>query len=250
MKLVLVTLFSIAVAFADAQVLNIERERIKTDTTGWSGSGGLSINLISNTQRFTEIALGAHLQYKTNRSLTLALSDYEIIKSETDDFSNKGMQHFRYNYKMTKVVTWEAFTQAQFNKVLNLKFRGLLGSGPRFKILGLESFRVYSGIAYMIEYEVPEGDDNAETSQRFSSYISLTFKVGDGFSLINTTYFQPKISTFSDHRVSNNTDLVFKITRHLSYALAFEHLTDTRPLPEVPTNIYSLKNKLLLDFGK
>lgn len=250
MKLVLVSLFSMAIAIADAQVLNIERERIKTDTTGWSGTGGLSVNLISNTQRFTEIALGAHLQYKTNRSLTLALSDYEIIKSETDDFSNKGMQHFRYNYKINKTLTWEALAQAQFNKVLNLKFRGLLGTGARFKVLGHESFRVYTGIAYMLEYEIPEGDGKKETSNRFSSYISLTFKVGDGFSLINTTYFQPKISSFKDHRVANNTDLVFKITKHLSYALAFEHLTDSRPLPGVPENIYSLKNKLLLDFGK
>lgn len=250
MKHLLFALFTLSVAALNAQVLNIERQRIKTDTTGWSGSGGLSVNLLSNTRRFTEIALGVHLQYKTDRSLILALSDYEIIKSETDDFSNKGMQHFRYNYKLNKVVTWEAFTQAQFNKVLNLKFRGLLGSGPRFKILGLESFRIYSGIAWMLEYEIPEGNLKAETNNRFSSYISLTFKVGDGFSLINTTYFQPKISFFGDRRIANNTDLVFKITKHLSYALSFEHLTDTQPMPGTPSTVYALKNKLLLDFGK
>ena len=236
----------------EAQVLNIERERIKTDTVGWSGTGKLSLNIVSNLERLTQVGLNLHVQYKTKQSLYLALSDYEVIKSEKSDFSNKGMQHLRYNYKLNKFLTLEGFTQAQFNKVLNLKFRGLAGAGTRFKILGRDNFRIYSGLAYMFEHEVPQSDavSVAENNHRLSSYVSFTLKLNSNFSLINTSYFQPRIDYFTDYRIANNLNMVFKITRRLSYALMLEHLIDNRPLKSIPREIYSLRNTLILDFGK
>ncbi|MBW6492218.1 MAG: DUF481 domain-containing protein [Lentimicrobium sp.] len=234
----------------DAQVLNIERERIKTDTTGWSGTGKVSFNFISNTKKFTEAGLNFHVQYKTNRSLYLALSDYEIIRSDESDFSNKGIQHFRYNYKLTPILTLEAFTQAQFNKVLNLNFRGLAGAGIRTKLLGNENFRIYSGLAYMFEYEEPREIEPVEYNNRFSTYLSATLRFNDILSLVNTAYYQPRIDYFSDYRLSNNLDLIFRVSKRLSYVLKFEYIIDNRPLLSMPRDIYSLKNSLVIDFGK
>lgn len=251
MKAILLT-FSclLLMVLTEAQVLNIERERIRTDTTGWSGTGKASVNLISNTRKFLETGLNLHFQYKTERSLYLALSDYEVIKSEENDFSNKGMQHFRYNYKLGKIHTFEAFTQAQFNKVLNLNFRGLAGAGLRSKILGYDNFRLYTGVAYMLEYEESKINKLKEYNNRLSSYLSLTFKINDHLTIINTTYYQPRIDFFADYRLSNNLDVIFRISKRLSYVLKLEHLTDNRPLPDMPGVTYNLKNTLLFDFGK
>ncbi|HOI86342.1 MAG TPA: DUF481 domain-containing protein [Lentimicrobium sp.] len=232
-----------------AQVLNIERERIKTDTTGWSGSANISLNLFSNTKRFTEIGIDVHAQYKTSRSLYLALSDYEVIRSESSDFSNKGMQHLRYNYKITDIWILEAFGQAQFNKVLNLNFRGLAGAGLRVKMIGEDKLRLYGGMAYMYEYEEPL-ESPIEHNHRLSNYLSVSSKPVKHFNVVNTIYFQPRIDFFADYRVSNNLDLIFKISSRLSYALALEFVMDNRPLPDMPREVYSLKNKLILDFGK
>jgi len=246
-------LFFAAMSFmsftVSAQVLNIERERIKTDTTGWSGSANISLNLISNTSRFTEMGMDVHAQYKTSRSLYLALSDYEVIRSGSSDFSNKGMQHLRYNYKLNRIWTLEAFGQAQFNKVLNLNFRGLAGTGVRVKLAGEEKLRLYCGMAYMYEYEDPL-ESPAENNHRLSNYLSVSFKPVKHFNVVNTTYYQPRIDLFADYRVSNNLDLIFNISSRLSYALALEFVLDNRPLPEMPREVYSLRNKLILDFGK
>jgi len=251
MKATLLTFFCLLLmVLTEAQVLNIERERIRTDTTGWSGTGKASVNLISNTRKFLETGLNLHFQYKTERSLYLALSDYEVIKSEENDFSNKGMQHFRYNYKLGKIHTFEAFTQAQFNKVLNLNFRGLAGTGLRSKILGYDNFRLYTGLAYMFEYEESKINELKEYNNRFSSYLSLTFKISDNLTIINTTYYQPRIDYFKDYRLSNNLDVIFRISKRLSYVLKYEHITDNQPLPEMPRVTYNLKNTLLFDFGK
>ncbi|MDY0103146.1 MAG: DUF481 domain-containing protein [Lentimicrobium sp.] len=235
---------------AESQVLNIERERIVTDTTGWSGTGKFSFNLISNVQKFTELGLNLHVQYKTKRSLWLALSDYEVIKSSVSDFSNKGLQHFRYNYKLNNAFTAEAFSQVQFNKVLNLNFRGLAGAGLRIKILGKEQFRLYSGLAYMFEYEEPSKLDFVEYNHRISTYLSMTYRLNDNFTLINTSYYQPRIDYFTDFRFSDNLDIIFKITKRMSYVLSLEYIIDNKPLPGIPGDIYSLKNSLVFDFGK
>ena len=238
------------VFMVQAQVLNIERERIVTDTTGWSGTGKLTLNLISNIKQFTEMGVKAHVQYKTKRSLSLALSDYEVIKSDKDDFSNKGLQHFRYNYKINKLLTAEGFTQAQFNKVLNLNFRGLVGAGMRFSLLKLDHLRLYSGLAYMYEYEEPSKEYPIERNHRMSSYLSLTYRMNKNFKLVNTSYYQPRIDYFADYRLSNNLDILLKITQRLSYVMTLEYILDNKPLPGIPRNIYSLKNGLVFDFGK
>lgn len=243
-------IFLISVLKISAQVLNIERERIKTDTVGWSGTGTVTFDLIKNTKQLTKAGLGLHVQYKTERSLYLALSDYELIKTGADDFSNKGMQHLRYNYKLTNFITLEAFTQAQFNKVLQIDFRGLAGAGPRFKLLGVNQFRIYAGTAYMFEYEKPSGGLDPEYNHRLSSYLSFTFRISDNLTVINTSYYQPRFELLSDYRLSHNLDLLFKISRNLSYSLALEHLTDSHPIEGIPKQVYSLKNKLVIDFGK
>lgn len=235
---------------AGAQVLNIERERIKTDTTGWSGTAKVSLDIIRNTKEFTQAGLGIHVQYKTERSLYLALSDYELIKSVDDDFSNRGLQHLRYNYKLSKVVTLEAFSQAQFNKVLNIDFRGLLGAGPRFKVLGMDNMRIYAGTAYMFEYEQPKENPAGDRNHRASNYVSFTFRLSDNLTLINTSYFQPRLDLISDYRLSHNLDLLFKISRNLSYSMALEHLTDTRPAEGIPQKVYAIRNKLVFTFGR
>ena len=249
-RLFLVLVGLVSFSIVKAQVLNIERERIVTDTTGWSGTGKLTLNLINNIQKFTEIGVNAHVQYKTNRSLWLALSDYEVIQSDKDDISNKGLQHFRYNYKINKFLTAEGFAQAQFNKVLSLNFRGLAGAGMRFSLLKKEHLRLYSGLAYMFEYEEPDKLYPIEYNHRMSTYLSLSYRMNENFSLVNTVYFQPRIDYFADYRLSNNLDFVLRITQKMSYVMTLEYMLDNEPLPGVPRNIYSFKNSLVFDFGK
>ena len=238
-----------------AQVLNIERERLKADDNKWIGSAKFSLNLTANTQKFTEFGLDLHLQYKDEKNLYLFLTDNELIKSQSDDFSNKGLVHFRYNRDLTKVIIFEAFTQAQYNKVLSLRFRGLAGVGPRFKILKKEKFRVYSGIAYMYEYEVPvpkEGiimdTEEPGSYHRISSYVSMSVKLSDNFFISSTTYFQPRVDLISDYRLSLNIEAIFKISERLSFELSYQHTTDNMPLEGMPRRVYSIQNKLVLDF--
>lgn len=241
-------LFFVTIANLQAQVMNIEQERIKTDTTGWAGTAQLSFQYLKNTAEVWNAGGHLHLQYKTNKSLYLCLTNYTLSKSAGADYANAGVQHLRYNYKITDWFTAEAFTQAQFNKLLNVDFRWLLGAGPRFKVVKTKPFRMYAAALYMYEYEELADTTLIHRDHRLSTYASLTLKIKDNLSLINTTYFQPKFSDFSDFRLSSQTDMKIGISKHFAFKVSYVYYYDAVPAEQVPHETHALVNALSFEF--
>ena len=126
-----------------AQVVNIEYKRIKTDTIGWAGSGGALLFINKNNDFVLSFITDIHLQYKHKKSLYLLLTDITTVQvNEDQSCINSGFQHFRYNYKIRDKFVWEAFAQAQYNEPLAIDYRVLVGTGPRFKLVGTDKFRL------------------------------------------------------------------------------------------------------------
>jgi len=230
------------------QVMNIEQERISTDTTGWAGTAQVSFQYFKNKAEVWNAGGHLHLQYKTKKSLFLALSDYVLSKSAGDDFANAGIQHLRYNYKINDWFTAEAFTQAQYNKLLNVDFRWLLGAGPRFKVVKTKPFRMYAAALYMYEYEELADTSLIHRDHRLSSYVSLTLKLRKNLTLLNTTYFQPKFTDFSDFRLSSQTDMKIAISKHFAFKLSYVYFFDAAPAENVPNETHALQNSLSFEF--
>ena len=156
------------------QIVNMESQRYQTDTTGWAGTAGGDFSLSNYGQKVYTANANAHLQYKSKKSLYLLLGGYGFLQGNNHSFVDFGFLHFRYNYKLTKVVRLEAFTQVQNNVVTKLKYRYLVGAGPRVKILGSGQLRIYAGSLLMHEIE-KETDRPRETYDwRSSSYLSIT----------------------------------------------------------------------------
>lgn len=230
------------------QVMNIEQERMQTDTTGWAGSAALSFQYLKNKTEFWSAGANIHLQYKTKKSLYLWLTNYSLAKSAGESFANSGIQHLRYNYKILDWLTAEAFTQAQFNEVLSVKFRWLLGGGPRFKAVQTKPFRLYLGTLYMYEYEEISDTAIYHRDHRLSAYVSFTLKIKDNLSLINTTYYQPKFNDFADYRISSQTDLKIKISKHFAFITSYIYYYDAVPAENIPSETHNLQNSLTFDF--
>ncbi|MDZ4666318.1 MAG: hypothetical protein SGJ00_00395 [bacterium] len=45
------------------------------------------------------------------------------------------------------------FAQTQFNQQIGLKYRGLLGAGPRIRLFYADSMKIFVGPMWMYEYE-------------------------------------------------------------------------------------------------
>ena len=235
--------------FSIAQIVNIESKRklINTDTSGWFGSTDLGFNLNENGKTVLTLTVNATVEYLKGKNRWLALTNYRIVRADAQDFVNQGFQHIRYNRDWTKKVTWEAFGQAQYDERLTLKFRGLLGTGPRFQLIDGEKGDLYFGTLYMFQYEELTENNTIYRDHRLSNYLSYRLNLGANLTLLGTSYYQPLLTKPKVARLSSQTTLLFKITEKLSFKSAFTISLDNRlseTVEDVPIAIYSLMNGL------
>lgn len=234
---------------AEAQIVNIEDKRTeRRDTINWYGGVNLGVNLVDNGNAVVSLNGALNLEYVNRRHWLLSLSKYNLIQVEKKDVINDGFQHLRYNYSINDWLTYEAFTQIQYNENLNLTFRWLLGSGPRFRLTGKNKQRAFLGFAYM--YEINEESDPKSTfnDHRLSTYLSFAFTIGENLKIASTSYYQPVFNDFNDLRLTSQSAFIFKITQKLLFTTNFNITYDSRVPEEVQNTIYSLSNGLRWDF--
>ncbi|MFN8284271.1 MAG: DUF481 domain-containing protein [Chitinophagales bacterium] len=249
-KLVSFTLFYFILVAAFSQIVNIEKERYQTDTTGWKGSLDVGFAMGRQTKTYFVFSTSAHVQYKSKKHLYLLLGSADLIKSKSEDLVNAGFLHFRYNYKLKKNwVRWEAFTQVQFNKANGLRLRYLLGTGPRFKVVQVEKFKTYIGALYMYEHEVNIDKTEKLNQVRFSSYLSFSFRPVKQFEFVSTSYYQPNVAQIKDYRISTDNSMNIKFHKYLTFAINFRMNYDSRPpLGAVTKLTYLWSNSFKVEF--
>jgi hypothetical protein len=232
---------------AFSQIINIETKRFLKDTNGFVGTTSGYFNINQNVEQVMSFGINQHVQYKYDRHRILSISDWAFINAGRTDFVNAGYQHIRYNYKTTSVLTWEAFVQAQYNKVLKLNRRYLAGTGPRVRLVKKENVKVYTACLYMYEYQQQNFDSTEQYNHRLSAYVSLTI----GFKKVeftSTTFYQPNIQDINNYRIANDSSFEFGINKSLNFKTSFNLLFDTRQPVGVPDLTYVLRNGLTYKF--
>ncbi|MFT4805678.1 MAG: hypothetical protein ACI9YE_002901, partial [Psychroserpens sp.] len=163
----------------------------------------------------------------------------------------RGTQHLRYNRKISERVKWEAFTQAQYDAISEIDFRGLIGTGPRFKLTKSDDYRFYLGTLIMYEYEKASSviSNRTQNDLRGSVYLSFSLYPTETISIISTSYYQPKLNEFSDYRFSSNTSLLFEIFKNLAFKTNFNFFYDAIPVSSnIPKTQFELTNGLIYSF--
>lgn len=232
-----------------SQIINVESLRKVTDTSGWTGNTSLGFSLTKNTNTLIRLNNNIHVQYKMNKHLALFVNNLGFERAGEQSFVNNGSQHLRYNYKVFDDITLEAFVQSQYNSIAKIKFRGLAGTGPRFKLLGLDKYRLYLGTLVMYEHE----ELNEETliinrDWRASTYLSLSFFPTDNISFVSTSYYQPILNQFQDYRIASENSFVLGILEKLSLTVTYTLTFDATPATDVPDTFYNLSTGLLYAF--
>ena len=239
------------VSLSSAQeVFNIESLREATDKK-WVGSLGLNIGLIKNVNDIFWISNNVYVQHKDKSNYWLFYNDLSFQKLEGNSFVNRGTQHLRYNRKITERTKIEAFVQTQYDAVSEIDFRGLIGTGPRFKLSNNDSiYKIYLGTLIMYEHEKTSGVGGkiTEDNLRGSAYLSLNINPTKTISIVSTTYYQPRLNAFKDYRLSSGTSFVFNIVKKLSFTTNFSYSYDAVPVEGIPKTQYELTNGLRYDF--
>jgi len=230
-----------------AQLVNIENQRIQSDSTRTITLLDLQYNYQNNNnEELSLVNLSATHQYKTknlkNYFLILGNIDYSLANGE--ELSNSGLIHFRYNRKLNTKLRIEAFIQYQYNKILGIESRNLIGIGPRYKINKSEKTVFYIGSLLMQEFEKAADNTKTMSYQRLSSYLSLSIKnKTKTLEFTSVVYYQPNINHWGDYRLSSQTSLAFNITSKLQFVNSINCGFDSY----APTNIS--KQNILLSNG-
>lgn len=235
----------------DAQIINVENLRRVTDTVGWSGNIRLNLHLIRNTNTIFGIGNRIHVQYKTPKHLWLFVNNLDFRELNSEKYVSRNSQHLRHNYRFNSKIALETFLQSQEDEIADIRFRGLIGTGLRFKLSKKEQYKLYFGSLIMFENEKVIEDEDLEITRndwRSSSYFSMNLRPKKHISVVSTTYFQPRLDKFSDFRIASETTVAFKIVKSLSFTATFMYEYDEFPVSNVPREQYRLTNGLSYSF--
>ncbi|MEY4934465.1 MAG: hypothetical protein RIS64_824 [Bacteroidota bacterium] len=237
-----------------AQVVNVESQRLQMDTQRVTAGINFAFEYKDNNEEtMLKIESAAVLQVKSKdkKHRFLFLANYALAHTTQDVISNAGAIHFRYSRVLNEHWRSESFVQTQYDQLLKLKSRNLMGSGFRRKLLNTKPLTINAGSLYMFEYE--QTNENNETTvhnnHRISSY--LVFNIGlpnDLGEIITTTYWQPRLDLASDFRISNNTSLNFHFTKHVDFATTWVITYDSAPPIDVKKRTISLNNSITYRF--
>ena len=151
--MILAFLFS---TLAYSQLVNIESKRMQTDSIRFVLKNDFSFSYNNNDGDYIyQIGnnLSAQVKSKDLKKIYFLIGNYNLIRSENQDFQNSWFLHFRFNQKISNLFRFEAFIQSLDNELLVVNSRQIIGAGLRFKFISTENARLYLGNAYMYEYE-------------------------------------------------------------------------------------------------
>src|SRR5690606_410988 len=246
----IVAIFIIGFSFtAKSQILNAESLRKVTDTSVFSGSANLAFSLKRDVNDYLSFGSNIHIQYKMNKHLVLLKNDIQFQNIEGNKFENSGITHLRYNYRFHPRIAWEIFAQAQYNKVSKIEFRGLMGTGPRFKLTSSEKYKFYFGTYIMYEQEeLSDGVTPLQRDFRSSSYLSLSLYPTKTITFVSTTYFQPILNDFGDYRFTSQSSLVIDLINNLAFSTTYTFSYDETPAIGIPNSQYNFESGFVYSF--
>jgi len=211
------TILLIFVSFnLKSQIVNIEGNRFYNDTNKVTGfiKGNLFINQSTNSLSLNS---NIHVQIKQDSNrLYLFLFDLNDIKSGNSIIDNYRIEHFRFNYKLSKFITDEFFIQELHNNYLQIDSRINIGEGIRIKYLSNKSYKIYNGFLIMKENYL-NSNSIYKNCFRYDLYISFNFKIDSAIFIVNTTYYQPIINDIFNYRISDELSLDIKISKHFMF---------------------------------
>ncbi len=245
---------SIHATTVSGQVVNIENRRMQTDSVRVAGQATMLFHYTeNNSQRLlvSRNALALQLKSRNLRDLWLVLLNADLSLANGTAFSKAAFAHLRYNRKLGSQLRWEIMGQWQYNRLLGIQTRALLGSGPRIKCVSRPGGVAYFGSIYMLEYEKTAGDLVVERfDHRMSAYFSASFDLPSWLpgELVSTTYYQPRLDQFSDFRISHETSMELRLTAKLKATLRYSFLYDAAPPVGIRSRAQSFEQGLMLKF--
>jgi hypothetical protein len=186
------------------------------------------------------------------------VNDIQYFRASDSEgaFVSTGYGHFRVNWLRKKRLSFENYTQIQYDQGRNMPLRLLLGGGLRYRAVDKEKSKLILGLGAMQEKErwkEPEDESVIVEKNIFknSSYINGFVQFNDHIKLDVITYYQVGYDNEDDilrQRAIGDIVISFKISDKLAFLAQFNAQFENNPVVPINRFIYSLKNGIRWDF--
>lgn len=215
-----------------AQLVNIESKRMQTDSVRFSLNADFSFSHTNNDGsqvNQVDAAVTTQLKSKDLKKIYFLLGNYEFIDSGEKNLENSWFLHGRFNYKLNELIRLESFLQGQYNQLLIVEQRNLVGAGVRVKWVDKNRFSGYAGNSYMYEIEYSDRAGTTNYNHRNSTYLTLTYTAkSEKFSVTNTVYYQPLYRDPGDYRILEQFRLNLPLSKWLSVFTLYNYYFDSK----------------------
>ena len=248
-RILLLSIALLIPGLLSAQLVNIESKRMQTDSVRFALNADFSFDHTNNDGiqvNQIDAALTTQLKSKDLRKIYFLLGNYKLIDSEERNLQNAWFLHGRFNYQFNEVLRFEAFIQGQYNQLLIVEQRNLIGAGLRVKWVDKERFTGYAGNSYMYEVEYSDRAGTTNYNHRNSTYLTLSYaSKSNKFSVANTVYYQPLYRDLSDYRILEQFRLDIPLSKWLRVFSIYNYYFDSK----TPLNTEEYTSNLSIGAG-
>lgn len=244
-----------------SQILNIERYKIKKDTSKvftFKTTAGLNIYNRSAAADSPVDLFGYNINlnalYYPNKHAYMFISKFDYLKINDNDFLNFGFVHGRINFNREEDINYDVYSQYSYDNFRGLHPRVVAGGSIRRNLIKSEKISFVLGIGGFFEHEkwdIPNTDEQIEVNLvKSSNYLSFRMSVNDFLDLNTMNYYQvgydSEISSFR-HRISSITNINTKISERFSLTNSFEINYEDRPIVPITKLIFSFRTGISVD---
>jgi putative salt-induced outer membrane protein YdiY len=244
MKRIAIVLLTATMVFAN---VNVEKLRLNLDKSNFGGSVGLEMDFFSGNTKYSSLSFEPDIIWRTGKHTILWLNDLSWKRLDSKDISNRGFSHLRYNFKISELLVWEVFGQAEFNRIIDIDTRYLAGTGARILAIEREKTAATFGIGGMFEYEELT-DGSTSNKFRGNSYINFFTTIREGLTFSNILYFQPALENLKDFHLNDEMEISVLLLGGLSLKSGIVLSYDSRPPEGIENHDLCIENGFSYSF--
>jgi len=246
------------------QILKVNKAELDSDSSKYLvGSVNLNFNInnrgTTNNQQntFRGFEGYADLVYVSKQNAYILINNINYFKTTGGPLISTGYAHFRTNFYRKRVISYEMFSQVQYDDGRNMPIRYLFGGGFKFQLIDKEKSHLHLGIGVMNETEkwqpttMESNDLIVKNIWKTSNYLNGHVELNDHINFDIMTYYQGGYDEESDlfrNRISGDAILTVEISDKLSFLTNFSAQYEDRPIIPINNFIYSLTNGLKYSF--
>jgi hypothetical protein len=259
----LLVILLFAPCISTAQILNVDRNQILTDTAKFvTGSIAFKFHLdnknASTEQKNSYISLENKndLVFVGLKNNYMILSQIKYFNSTGGTFISTGYAHTRANFMKMNKISVEIFSQIQYDRNRFMNNRFLFGGGLRWRLTNTAKSGIFLGTELMYEHEKwdnPEEDNTfiKKDLPKFSGYLSMRISANKISTFRSVIYYQTGYDPepgIMRNRFSYDLQFEIEMSRKLLFTVKFTGAYEDHPIYPINKFIYAIENGLVWAF--